>query len=312
MALDFRQVSLYHKDGREGKLFLEETDMTEVKWLIEDGIFHADTAKLAEEVKRQGMDVQLIDYKYELMYGIGKTPKKFAKDECVVCLGSFQEIAHWSKVSSEWTIWCHYENFKCSSYFPYYGKYLLNRKYIMMPLNELIRQKNDIFPYLNQNVHPARVQEMEIFLRPDSGKKSFSGQLFKCADIDNHFIFDYIPNKNLMIIASSPREDIINEWRFLVVDKKVITGSQYHKDNEICIEEGFEDKAMEFAQNVVDNVGFSPDPAYTLDIAKTKDNKFHVVEINSFSCSDPYMANFEHYVREISNRVAKEFEDLKS
>jgi hypothetical protein len=180
----------------------------------------------------------------------------------------------------------------------------------MMPLSEVIRQKHDIYSYLNPNIHTSRILDMEIFLRPDSGKKSFAGQLFKCADIDNHFIFDYIPNKNLMVIASSPRGDIEYEWRFLVVDRKVVTGSQYHKNNEICIEEGFEDKAFDYAQNVVDTIEFSPDPAYTLDIAKTKDGEYHVVEINSFSCSDPYMANFEHYVREVSKMAKMNFEDL--
>ena len=155
--------------------------MTEVKWLVEDGIFHADTKKLYEVIKNQGMDCQLIDYKYELCHGIGSTPKRFDANDCVVCLGSFQEIANWSKVSANWTIWCHYENFKCSIYMPYFGKYLLNSKYVMMPLSELIRQKYDIYRYLNPLIYPSRVEDTEIFIRTDSGKKTFDGQLFKCS-----------------------------------------------------------------------------------------------------------------------------------
>ncbi len=284
--------------------------MIEVKWLVEDGIFHANVKELAEEIKRQGMDCQLIDYKYEFINGIGSTPKRFKENDCVICLGSFQEIDHWAKFSSQWCIWCDLNNFKCSSYLPYFGKYVFNKKYVMMSLTELIRQKKDIYLYLNSDLDKNTIDDMQIFIRPDSGRKSFAGQLFKYSDLDDHFIFDFMSNKNLMVLASSPKENIENEWRFIVADNKVITGSQYHKHNEIEICSGYEKEAFDYAQKVIDDVKWQPNDAYTLDVAKTKDGEFHIVEINSFSCSDPYMPDWKIYVEEISKLALKKFEEF--
>jgi len=279
--------------------------MMDVKWVLENGLFHVGLDRIAEEIKRQGMEYEMMDYHKDFMqYQNQWVPEKFGSDDCVVCIGSFQKIDCWNKKNPNWISWCNLINFKCSSYFPMFGKYLINNKYVMMPFSEFIRQKHDVTLYLNSDRNPSRWKDMEIFIRPDSGRKTFSGQIFPYSDIENHPIYPLISNDCMVILA--PPKKIEKEWRFIVVEERVITGSQYHDNFEIKIESGYDPKAFEFAQIVVNETKYQPDPAYIMDIGKTKEG-FGVVEINSFSCSDIYMSDAEIFVKEISNLAKKEY-----
>ena len=68
----------------------------------------------------------------------------------------------------------------------------------------------------------------EVFVRPDSPLKPFSGRVLKVAEIslaklDYGFYFD---DETLPVVVC-PVQAVEHEWRFVVVRSKVVTGSGY-------------------------------------------------------------------------------------
>ena len=56
------------------------------------------------------------------------------------------------------------KNLRCSSYYTYFGHYLLNNKYLLISLGELLRRKTEFMEYFKS--------EGDLFVRPDSNMKS--------------------------------------------------------------------------------------------------------------------------------------------
>jgi hypothetical protein len=56
------------------------------------------------------------------------------------------------------------KNLRCSSYYTYFCQYLLNKKYFILYLRELLRIKTEIMEYFKS--------DGDLFVRPDSNMKS--------------------------------------------------------------------------------------------------------------------------------------------
>jgi hypothetical protein len=79
----------------------------------------------------------------------------------------------------------------------------------------------------------------------------------------------------------APLTEIFSEYRFLVVDGEVVTGSQY-----------------KYAQSMVDL--WNPNRAFAIDIALTK-NGYKVIEINSINSAGFYHCDIGKFVNAINN-----------
>ncbi len=55
-------------------------------------------------------------------------------------------------------------NLRCSSYYTYFGQYLLNNKYFILSLGELLIRKTPIMEYFKS--------DGDLFVRPDRNMKS--------------------------------------------------------------------------------------------------------------------------------------------
>jgi len=107
------------------------------KWIIED--FEADNKfdLLAEEVKRQGMEVEIIRY-IPLKSG---NYDKYADNLCVIVQASLN-LARQLQRQKSWIPgpWLNSDSYECTNFYPYYGKYLMNEDYIMLPRAEVKRR----------------------------------------------------------------------------------------------------------------------------------------------------------------------------
>jgi hypothetical protein len=56
------------------------------------------------------------------------------------------------------------KNLCCSRYYTYFGQYLLNNKYFILSLGELLRRKTEIMEYFKS--------DGDLFVRPYSNMKS--------------------------------------------------------------------------------------------------------------------------------------------
>ena len=121
-----------------------------------------------------------------------------------------------------------------------------------------------------------------MFVRPTGDTKTFTGRLF----FDTawaEFVEEQLTNghtttlnKDTLVQVASKKE-IFAEYRFFVVNRKVITGSQYKIGNKVIYEKCIDEELYEFAQNMVDI--YSPSDSFVIDICKT-DLGLKIVEIN--------------------------------
>lgn len=277
----------------------------DVKWLLEKDVFHENLEPMKEEIKRQGFEYKLCDYvPFE---GSIDYLSIFNEDDCVIFYGSLG-FARQIRKQARWVpgVYCDLPNFECTKYYGHLGKFLLNQNYVMLPYGDLLRQKDFLFAKLGQSG--------TLFMRPSSGFKLFSGMMVHEESWDKDYellsFYDDVIEKSSMIVVAEP-VNLDAEWRLVTVNKKVVCGSQYKMQDWMPkISENVPDDVMAFGQEVVD-AGYEPDPAWVLDVARTRDGVLRLIEINSMSCSGLYAANKEIVVRELSQLAWSEYLGLK-
>lgn len=259
-----------------------------VKWLLEDG-FDDNIDKLEKEIRNQGFESCKLERKD--FYDSIAISKLFDKHACVIYYGSLG-VCYTINRHTSWTpgTYANFEALKCSIYYPIFGDFLLNEDYVIIPHADLYRKKDQLYNFFGKFD--------KIFMRPDKGTKSFTGQCVYYNDFDSVIDKDSM-NTDLCVI-SSPKE-IYDEWRFLIVDNNVITGSKYSSD--IKDDQDYF-SASEFVSKLLNSIKFCPDRAWTLDICKTPVG-YKVIEANSFSCAGLYNMDLKKVVSEVS-RVALE------
>lgn len=127
-----------------------------------------------------------------------------------------------------------------------------------------------------------------VFVRPDSGMKTFTGQVVKyeswaydCASIDK---FSGVMDETLVAFATEKKID--GEFRFVIANQEVIAGSEYRWDDRLDVRADYPAEAREVADKVA-KLDWQLDLAYTCDVALTASGP-RVVELNSFCCAGLY------------------------
>lgn len=192
----------------------------------------------------------------------------------VVFLGSLK-LAKIIQAETFHTVFCNFNCFKCSEYYPYLAKYLCAKRWAITTL---------------QQIADATIDECkeEIFIRPNSGDKIFTGQICKTKK-DYEEIRKLLKNPDELIVSAEV-VDIKREWRLVVVDKKIVSGQIYcdlttNLDYAIMPPE-----VRELGEKIIAE-GYEPDKCWTIDIAQINDDKevkYGLIEINSFSCAGLY------------------------
>jgi hypothetical protein len=184
------------------------------------------------------------------------------------------------------------ENFHCSHYFSHFGKFLLNRDYVMLPFGELERRAEFLFDTFGHHG--------KIFVRPDSPVKLFAGLLADRTTFarDLEFMAFYEFPIESMVVVSSPKQ-IEAEWRFVVANQEVVTGSQYRSADGLFVSPEIDSPARKLADEIV-ATGDAPDPAWVMDICRTTDGDYHLLEIGCFSFANLYSCDKDAVVQAVS------------
>ena len=272
-----------------------------VNWLIDGSVFDKYCEKLEFEVRRFGGNVVMLN-RPNPPYGwddVGNSYRDtFPLGSCVVTHADIDLVV---RVYEEkiWTpgAFATVEKFYCSRYYAHLGKYLLNSEYVMLPFKELCRRQEFLFDKFGVN--------QKLFVRPDSPLKLFTGLVISKDSFEKDYefmAFYEFPSESLVVV-SSPKS-IIKEWRFVVADRKVVTGSLYKEDGEFVEEVFFDQNAAAFAQRVV-NAGFVPDPVWVIDVCQTTDDRYWLLEIGGFSFSFLYGCDMKQVVEPVSKAALK-------
>ena len=167
------------------------------------------------------------------------------------------------------------DNFNYQSCLDNYGSMMFNANAFIIPFREL-----------RKGILPA-------FIRPLDDMKSFNGGIvypeegFEEWQENINRYGDTLTGDTLIVVAP-PRDDIYAEYRFFVVDGKVVTGSSYKMGGVAFQKLTVPEEVYAYAQTAVDI--WSPDRAFVLDIADAS-NGLKVIEINNLNSAGMYNCN---------------------
>jgi len=283
------------------------------KWLIESGLFLDTEPELLRILKEKGYEVKTLKYIPFDDDLINHCAKLYDNDnECVVFYGSLNFARKLRKLQWIPGVYGDYEKYKCTSYYPVFGDLLVHNNYIMMPYGDLLRRKEYLFETFGH-----------IFLRPDSSTKEFTGMVLDWNNFEDGIklagFYDVEPD--LLVVVSEAKE-LSSEYRFVVVNQEVISGSLYRDwskkgdatsvdfvlRNSGSVKEGCKDKKVwKFAQECAKK--YNPEIAWTLDIAEMDDGTYGVLEVGCFSSAGMYGNDLNIIVDKISEAAVKEWEE---
>lgn len=205
-------------------------------------------------------------------------------DGPIIARGSTTTLKNTEKKNWKPGVW-HNANFKPSVYQKNYGNHFLNRNGQVVLLGESDKLwKNEYY-----------------FVRPNSDYKEFTGCVKTKREIKKLIrgtkLKFYPFDENLELFVAEAIK-IPNEYRFVVVNTKVISGAQY-RNNFRLKSSPAPDRITKFAEKMT--AIWNPADVYCLDIGVTKDDRIGVIECNCFNASGIYGDDAETIVKEVTN-----------
>lgn len=186
------------------------------------------------------------------------------------------------------------------------GEDLLNSSFYIIPYGEFVRR---------------RITEQQgMFIKPESGMKEFTGQLiwggstFK-DQLKKLSPYHEIDPETLCVIA--PAQNIKAEFRYVIVDRKVITGSEYRWDNVLDVRRDTNPICDAMAKKIAE-ADWQADTCYVCDVALVDSSPYKggtpeakVVELNAFSSSGLYACDTYKIVEAVSAAAEREHKGLE-
>nr|WP_315861463.1 ATP-grasp domain-containing protein [Stieleria tagensis] len=227
-------------------------------------------------------------------------PPQFDKQTPVVFHGSLGNAAV-IEVKADWTpgSFCPVNDFCCTAWYPRASKWLLHRDWRCVPANDLVANAADVASSIGCTDR--------VFVRPDSPLKPFSGRVLDVDSIslkalDHGF---YYEDETLPVIVA-PVANVGREWRFVIVDGQVITGSSYDAGTRSASSAGEDSNALDLAEEIASSME-PPSPVYVLDICEV-DDKCRLLELNPFGGADLYDCDPQAIVKAVSDHAIRSLE----
>jgi len=284
-----------------------------VNFLVEKHGYGEDIQHLIDAIEAKGMRVSCPKYvPFE-----GGEYNQFPNEACVAFFGSLNLGRHITR-TKPWVPgpFCKLEYYKCSTYYAYWGDYLWNQRYVMLPYAEFKRQIFSAVAMLTGRSKVGRTSKWTIFIRPDDGFKSFTGQTIGNANYKKTFEeLDSQIKPDTLVIASSFRRPE-KEWRLFCEGTTILSGSQYKNNGQEEMIAGIPQEVRDYAEYVLAHIKWFPEWLFVMDIGKEANtnlaNQYGVIELNSFSCSGLYKCDVNPIVDAAIREARKEYNDINS
>jgi hypothetical protein len=185
--------------------------------------------------------------------------------------------------------WFDQKTLCCAHYYAYYGEYLLQKRYGLYPLAEIIRQEDWLYKTFAN-------ERDQVFIKPDTNDKSFTGGVVKrelfgsWAKSSNRY---GLVDPTQLCVVSTP-VDIKQEWRLFVADGKVVAGSLYSHNGMLCQEPYYPEEVKNFAEQMAKI--WSPHPIFVMDIAETSEG-LKLCEVGSANCAGFYHSEIRPIIK---------------
>ncbi len=191
------------------------------------------------------------------------------------------------------------QNMNCNFYYPNLPKNsLLNADYIILPFKEVRDNPLRVFDIFKSDC---------VFIRPVSGFKTFTGFVITidnvADELSSSMQLTSVQDETLCLISSA--KNIKAEFRFLIVNREVVDGSEYRWDNVLDIRHDWDKDCMDMAWKMANHI-WQPDSVYICDVALTE-NGPKIVELNSLACAGLYAMDKHRVVEYISYHAWQEY-----
>lgn len=263
------------------------------KWLVDNYLietsYHEDFSKV---LKRMGHEVIVDKY-----IPFSEKPQNIHYDDsdCVVIYGSIGFTHQYVKDRKFIPgAYCQEKAMECMGYMPKIDNpaIMANQNHVMSSFRNFVDNKNFFYNIFNTD---------KVFIRPNSGFKTFTGLPIHLAEFDFEINslrqLTSVADDTLILVSSC--KTIKEEYRFFIVNREVVDGSRYKLNEELNIAKGYSQEALEIAKIMCNNK-WQPDLAYACDVGIVNGEP-KIIELNSFSCSGFYAADMEKLVEAVDN-----------
>ncbi len=303
-ALAVNYIDSVLKNGKsielsEYKITIKKSsNKIKTKWILQTNIFKEKAVdKIIDCFQKQKIPYDLV----KIIPFDNKFPEGITEyDGPVILYGTTTLLRNISKCNKYYPgMWFNKETFKPSFWGNKIGDKWLNNESKVLRLYEVI----DNFK-----------SNESLFIRPNDDFKSFTGQVFYRDDFELLYNTIKKENTNFNINTStevtiSPVKKIISEWRFIIIDKIVVSSSRYKYHNRLHISgniKDIEEGALQLAEDIANN-NWQISEAYVLDICQVIDG-FKVIEINCLNASGFYDCDIMNIIYSASELANKQWE----
>jgi hypothetical protein len=274
-----------------------------VKWIIENFADSEDYNSLIKAVRDSDRYCFVIGKNNHFDFD----PSGFEENDCVIVQGSIQMTKN---IGERLPKGCYpiaynsWYNYLCSTYYPHFQSFLFNDLYEITTVKNLKENKFDFYRKFGR--------EAMMFIRPNSGEKTFQAQLVDIQDFDKFWENGISGGSNSdesdSVVVSTPKK-INGEYR-IVCSKygggEIIAASTYQYQGKKTLIPSVPPKALEKCKEIL-SVGWYPDSIFCVDIAEDGDGNFWLLELTPFSSAGLYATDKTSVVKKVNEIVEKEY-----
>lgn len=269
------------------------------KWVIEDSPLDREIwDRAASLLTACGHEVVRIPFT-----PLGGLELPFSDRDCVIGFGSLALAKNLNRKSYVPGVWCDFDQLKCHRYLSKYCQQSIQQEFGFYPLSALWLRTGFLYA--------TYAHKDSIFVRPDDNFKSFNAEVVHSSNLKN--FIDYLDSlrcdDDQLILVSKPSQ-IMGEWRTVVVDGKVISGSQYRNCGLVDIKPGYPVEVSQFAESIASI--WQPSRIFCVDVAQNSTGHFSLMEIGAINCAGLYECELQP-ILDACNRVAvEEYNELNA
>lgn len=264
--------------------------------VIEPGIDPAYENALVGAARKLGWDVvfvQHVPFSNSFVKSLGDgthgspVPEEVLRDKNSWFHGSIQAAKMAQKVTA-WKVHAPWAQLRCAVYYSFFQDRLFQQNWILTTVEGVLVDKDALYS-------SDMVVDETLFFRPDACDKLFTGMCISLPEFDQGYqlmTFYDVPPQTPVVVASPQK--ILEEARFLVVNKKIVTGSSYRNDGK-PEHVPASPKLLAIAQETLEfclGKGYNPVLSWVLDLA-FDGAEWRILEVGAASCCglykcDPY------------------------
>lgn len=222
-------------------------------------------------------------------------PLGFGPNDEVFVFGPINSVRQLSERFG-WLNWMPLNLLRCTSYYPYFSPWLFQQDRFYLPALELLQRWDHICEFLNEDV---------LFVRPDTNSKIFTGDVFGKEEYQS--IYQGSMEPTTMLVVARPQK-VTREWRVLMVNGKIITGSLYKKDGDLCHQEDLPPDESWIRRCWSQGYSLYPGPKMIhMDIAEDQNGNLGLLELSSVNSAGIYGMDVEKFVGAIQDFAQREY-----